>query len=116
MHSASRTLGVSLLVSTTLLAACSDNDDSSPGIAQLSLQAAQQHDVPVIQGTLLVTVAVVLLANIAINAGLLALNPAARRDRSQRAGAQDATPGLSTDAAPGPATNAIPGSVPGGAA
>ncbi|MEU6854005.1 ABC transporter permease [Actinacidiphila alni] len=87
-----------------------------PGIAQLSLQAAQQHDVPVIQGTLLVTVAVVLLANIAINAGLLALNPAARRGRSQRAGAPDTAPGLSADAAPGPAANAIPGSVPGGAA
>lgn len=50
-----------------------------PGIAQLSLQAAQQHDVPVIQGTLLVTVGVVLIANIAVNAGLLALDPAARR-------------------------------------
>ena len=50
-----------------------------PGIAQLSLQAAEQHDVPVIQGTLLVTVAVVLIANMAINAALLALNPAARR-------------------------------------
>ncbi|WP_405578732.1 ABC transporter permease [Streptomyces sp. NBC_01190] len=53
-----------------------------PGIAQLSLQAAQQHDVPVIQGTLLVTVTVVLIANAAINAALLALNPAARRSRS----------------------------------
>jgi peptide/nickel transport system permease protein len=60
-----------------------------PGIAQLSLQAAQQHDVPVIQGTLLVTVGVVLIANIAVNAGLLALNPAARRGRSVAAGPQD---------------------------
>lgn len=59
-----------------------------PGIAQLSLQAAQQHDVPVIQGTLLVTVGVVLLANMAINAGLLALNPAARRTRT-KAGAEE---------------------------
>lgn len=50
-----------------------------PGIAQLSLRAAEQHDVPVIQGTLLVTVAVVLVANLAVDAGLLALNPAARR-------------------------------------
>ncbi|MFC7184887.1 ABC transporter permease, partial [Kitasatospora paranensis] len=50
-----------------------------PGIAQLSLRAAEQHDVPVIQGTLLVTVVVVLVANLAVDAGLLALNPAARR-------------------------------------
>ena len=54
-----------------------------PGIAQLSLQAAQQHDVPVIQGTLLVTVGVVLIANIAVNAALLALNPVARRAGSR---------------------------------
>lgn len=53
-----------------------------PGIAQLSLQAAQEHDVPVIQGTLLVTVAVVLVANLAVNAGLAALNPAGRRRRA----------------------------------
>ncbi|MCM2423392.1 ABC transporter permease [Streptomyces sp. RKAG293] len=50
-----------------------------PGIAQLSLQSAQQHDIPVIQGTLLVTVTVVLIANVAVNAALTALNPAARR-------------------------------------
>ncbi|MFD0567133.1 ABC transporter permease [Kitasatospora saccharophila] len=61
-----------------------------PGIAQLSLRAAEQHDVPVIQGTLLVTVAVVLVANLAVDAGLLALNPAARRGarRSAPAGAR----------------------------
>ncbi|MEU9129708.1 ABC transporter permease [Kitasatospora sp. NPDC048540] len=57
-----------------------------PGIAQLSLRAAEQHDVPVIQGTLLVTVAVVLIANLAVDAGLYALNPAARRGRPARAG------------------------------
>ena len=50
-----------------------------PGIAQLALQAAQEQDVPVIQGTLLVTVGVVLVANLVVNAGLSALNPAARR-------------------------------------
>ncbi|MFF2847248.1 ABC transporter permease [Streptomyces sp. NPDC058001] len=55
-----------------------------PGIAQLSLQAAEQHDIPVIQGTLLVTVVVVLVANIAVNAALAALNPAARRTRGGR--------------------------------
>ncbi|GAA1275235.1 ABC transporter permease [Kitasatospora nipponensis] len=57
-----------------------------PGIAQLSLRAAEQHDVPVIQGTLLVTVAVVLVANLAVVAGVLALNPAARRAGSARRG------------------------------
>ncbi|MFJ9519827.1 ABC transporter permease [Kitasatospora sp. NPDC101801] len=56
-----------------------------PGIAQLSLRAAEQHDVPVIQGTLLVTVVVVLIANLAVDAGLFALNPAARRARSAQA-------------------------------
>jgi peptide/nickel transport system permease protein len=50
-----------------------------PGLAQLALQAAEQHDIPVIQGTLLVTIAVVLLANIALNALLLVLSPAAAR-------------------------------------
>lgn len=55
-----------------------------PGIAQLSLQAAQEHDVPVIQGTLLVTVGVVLVANLVVNAGLAALNPAAGRRKKAR--------------------------------
>ncbi|WP_079132633.1 ABC transporter permease [Streptomyces nanshensis] len=50
-----------------------------PGIAQLSLDSAEQHDVPVVQGTLLVTIGVVLVASIAVNAALAALNPAARR-------------------------------------
>ncbi|MCQ8187292.1 ABC transporter permease [Streptomyces rugosispiralis] len=50
-----------------------------PGLAQLTLQSAEQHDIPVIQGTLLVTIAVVLVVNVAVNAALLALNPAARR-------------------------------------
>ncbi|MEV0848592.1 ABC transporter permease [Streptomyces sp. NPDC049954] len=61
-----------------------------PGIAQLSLQGAEQHDIPVIQGTLLVTVAVVLVANIAVNAALAALNPAARRRGAGRGPAQSA--------------------------
>ncbi|MFE2029448.1 ABC transporter permease [Streptomyces hygroscopicus] len=50
-----------------------------PGLAQLTLQSAEQHDIPVIQGTLLVTIAVVLVVNVAVNTALLALNPAARR-------------------------------------
>lgn len=53
-----------------------------PGIAQLALDSAEQHDIPVIQGTLLVTVAVVLAANVVINALLAVLNPAARRGGS----------------------------------
>ena len=61
-----------------------------PGIAQLALQAAQEHDVPVVQGTLLVTTGVVLIANLAVNAGLAALNPAARRGRKGAAGAPGA--------------------------
>ncbi|MGY0055726.1 ABC transporter permease [Streptomyces sp. LZ34] len=50
-----------------------------PGIARLSLQAAEEHDIPVIQGALLVTIGVVLIANLAVNAALAALNPAAAR-------------------------------------
>ncbi|MFE7789859.1 ABC transporter permease [Streptomyces sp. NPDC057460] len=62
-----------------------------PGIAQLSLQSAEQHDIPVIQGTLLVTICVVLVANIAVNAALAALNPAARRPAGTRTGDGDVT-------------------------
>lgn len=50
-----------------------------PGIAQLSLQSAEQHDVPVVQGTLLVTIAVVLAASAAVNIALTALDPGAAR-------------------------------------
>ncbi|MGC4108845.1 MAG: ABC transporter permease [Nocardioides sp.] len=50
-----------------------------PGIAQLSLQAAQQGDVPVILGALLVTVVVVLVASTVVNIAQTALNPLARR-------------------------------------
>ncbi|QFR92278.1 ABC transporter permease [Streptomyces tsukubensis] len=57
-----------------------------PGIAQLALQSAEQHDIPVIQGTLLVTVVVVLVANIAVNAALAALNPAAKAGGSRGPG------------------------------
>ena len=50
-----------------------------PGIAQLALQSAQQGDVPVILGTLLVTVVVVLVASMVVNVAQTALNPVARR-------------------------------------
>ena len=50
-----------------------------PGLAQLALQASAQHDVPVIQGTLLVTVTVVLVCNTVVNLALLRLTPQGRR-------------------------------------
>ncbi|WP_433615166.1 ABC transporter permease [Dactylosporangium sp. CA-139114] len=50
-----------------------------PGLAQLALQAAAQHDVPLIQGTLLVTVTVVLVCNTLVNLALWQLTPQGRR-------------------------------------
>jgi peptide/nickel transport system permease protein len=49
-----------------------------PGIAQLAVQAAGEHDVPLIQGTLLVTIVVVLICNTAVNAAIRLLAPQAR--------------------------------------
>lgn len=58
-----------------------------PGVAQLALQAGSERDVPVIQGALLVTIGVVLVSNIAVNAVLLKLTPQGRRDpRATRRG------------------------------
>lgn len=48
-----------------------------PGLAQLALQAAGSHDVPLIQGALLVTIAVVLICNTAVNLALARLTPQA---------------------------------------
>jgi peptide/nickel transport system permease protein len=50
-----------------------------PGLAQLALQAAGQHDVPLIQGTLLVTVTVVLVCNTLVNIAVLRLTPQGKR-------------------------------------
>jgi peptide/nickel transport system permease protein len=50
-----------------------------PGLGQLALSAAQEHDMPVIQGILLVTIAVVLLCNLAVDALLGWLRPGVRR-------------------------------------
>lgn len=50
-----------------------------PGLGQLALNAAQAHDIPVIQGVLLVTIAVVLLSNLAVDALLGWLRPGVRR-------------------------------------
>jgi peptide/nickel transport system permease protein len=55
-----------------------------PGLAQLALQASTQHDIPLIQGTLLVAVTVVLLGNTAVNVALRALTPQARRSGGER--------------------------------
>ena len=50
-----------------------------PGVAQLALQAGEERDVPVIQGALLVTIVVVLVSNIVVNAVLFRITPQARR-------------------------------------
>jgi peptide/nickel transport system permease protein len=50
-----------------------------PGLGQLALTAAQEHDLPVIQGVLLVMVAIVLVCNLGIDALLGWLRPATRR-------------------------------------
>jgi peptide/nickel transport system permease protein len=50
-----------------------------PGMGKLTLDAAAQQDIPVIQGTLLVTIAIVLAANVLVNGALLRLRPQARR-------------------------------------
>jgi len=55
-----------------------------PGVAQLALQAAAEHDVPLIQGTLLVTIVVVLVCNLAVNGLIGVLTPQARDRREIR--------------------------------
>jgi peptide/nickel transport system permease protein len=50
-----------------------------PGVAQLSLQAAEKGDVPVVLGTLLVTAVVVVAASLVVNLLQVLLNPVARR-------------------------------------
>jgi peptide/nickel transport system permease protein len=50
-----------------------------PGVALLTLQSSERHDVPVIQGTLLVTVATVLVCNLVLGALLARFTPQARR-------------------------------------
>jgi peptide/nickel transport system permease protein len=50
-----------------------------PGLGQLALTAAQEHDLPVVQGVLLVMIAIVLVCNLGIDALLGWLRPATRR-------------------------------------
>lgn len=56
-----------------------------PGIAQLSLQAAERGDVPVVLGTLLVTAVLVVAASLVINLLQTVLDPASRRGDGTRA-------------------------------
>jgi peptide/nickel transport system permease protein len=48
---------------------------SLPGIGQLALQAAQTHDIPVLQGMLLTVIAIVLVANVTTNTIVAQLRP-----------------------------------------
>jgi peptide/nickel transport system permease protein len=49
-----------------------------PGLGQLALNGATSHDIPVIQGVLVVTIAIVIVSNLAVDAVLGALRPATR--------------------------------------
>jgi peptide/nickel transport system permease protein len=70
------TVGVPLLLSGSVP---TERIFNLPGVALLTLQSAERHDVPVIQGTLLVTVAAVLLCNLVLGAVLARFTPQARR-------------------------------------
>ena len=48
---------------------------SLPGIGQLALQGAQEHDIPVIQGMLITVIALVLVANVTVNTLVAQLRP-----------------------------------------
>jgi peptide/nickel transport system permease protein len=50
-----------------------------PGVGQLAIDSAQAHDIPVIQGVLLVTIVVVLISNVTVDALLGWLRPGVRR-------------------------------------
>lgn len=49
-----------------------------PGMGKLTLDAANRQDLPVIQGTVLVSIALVLVANVLVNVALVRLRPQAR--------------------------------------
>jgi peptide/nickel transport system permease protein len=49
-----------------------------PGLGQLALNGATSHDIPVIQGVLVVTVAIVVISNLAVDGVLARLRPATR--------------------------------------
>jgi peptide/nickel transport system permease protein len=50
-----------------------------PGLGQYALNGAQSHDVPVIQGVLVATIAIVLISNVVVDALLARLRPATRK-------------------------------------
>lgn len=50
-----------------------------PGLGQYALNGAQTHDVPVIQGVLVATIAIVLISNVVVDALLTRLRPATRK-------------------------------------
>lgn len=52
---------------------------SLPGLGQLAVKSAEQRDVPVVQGVLLVTSALVVLSNLLVNIAVRRLRPAAGR-------------------------------------
>jgi peptide/nickel transport system permease protein len=52
---------------------------SLPGLGQLVLESAQNHDVPVVQGVLLVTASIVIVANLLVNGVLAWLHPGQSR-------------------------------------
>jgi peptide/nickel transport system permease protein len=52
---------------------------SLPGLGQLVIESAQTRDIPVVQGVLLVTASLVIVANLVVNAVLAWLNPALGR-------------------------------------
>jgi peptide/nickel transport system permease protein len=52
---------------------------SLPGLGQLVIESAQTRDIPVVQGVLLVTASLVIVANLVVNAVLAWLNPAQSR-------------------------------------
>jgi peptide/nickel transport system permease protein len=52
---------------------------SLPGIGQYALQAAQEHDIPVLQGMLITVIAIVLVANVTTNAIVAQLRPTSGR-------------------------------------
>ena len=51
-----------------------------PGLGSLTKDAALRGDVPVVQGTLLATVVIVVASSVLFNALLYVLRPAARRE------------------------------------
>jgi peptide/nickel transport system permease protein len=52
---------------------------SLPGIGQYALQAAQEHDIPVLQGMLITVIAIVLVANVTTNTIVAQLRPTSGR-------------------------------------